>query len=93
MKVTFKMGDKSYKIKKGDFPSLTAAIDNVICPHCQEPLEVQGTGKRISGYDTYTADAVCVKCQRLVGELVAKVNTLFGLEEDNRVFSMGVKIY
>jgi hypothetical protein len=32
-------------------------------------------------------------CGARLGMLRVKVNTLFGLEEDERVFSMGVKIY
>ena len=70
-----------------------ADVPDVDCPKCSEPLQVQGAGKHIVEYDTYASTAVCTKCHEAVGELRLKVNTLFGLEEDERVFSMGIKIY
>lgn len=54
---------------------------------------IHGTGKRIESYDTYASDAKCATCGTDVGIIRAKVPTLFGLEEDERIFSMGVKIY
>jgi hypothetical protein len=83
MKTTLLMGDPSGRPLKVVQPYEGADHANVPkaqCPHCkQEPLQVQGTGKRIKSHDTYSAGAICTN--------------LFGLEEDERVFSMGVKIY
>lgn len=93
MKTTLKMGDKTFKVTLPYEDSSEAFVPDVKCPHCDEELVVQGTGKRIASYDTYAAPAICVKCKKHVGELQAKVSTLFGLEEDERVFSMGIKIY
>lgn len=70
-----------------------ANVPDIVCPHCGKDLQVQGTGKRISGHDTYVAGAVCTACDKLVGELRLKVSTIFGLEEDEAVFRLGVKIY
>lgn len=50
---------------------------------------VSGTGRHIAGRDTYKADAVCAKCGDTVGTLLAKVETLFGLEEDEAVLLYG----
>lgn len=65
------------------------------CPHCGViPMRVTGIGQRIAEDDhAYEADGVCVKCQQHIGTIRGEVNTLFGVREDEAVFSMGVKIY
>ena len=93
MKIRLKMGGKTFKVKQPYEGASYANVPDAKCPHCSEELVIQGTGKHIASYDTYAAMAICVKCEKPVGEIQAKVNTLFGLEEDERVFSMGVKIY
>jgi len=93
MKPVLILGDKRHKVKTPYEGASYADVPDVECPHCKKPLQVQGTGKRIAGHDIYRAPAICTACEKLVGELEVKVNTLFGLEEDERVFSMGVKIY
>ena len=61
------------------------------CPRCGEdqegePLHVRGTGKRIESRDTYVTDAIVMCCRRPVGIMRVKVDTLFGIEEDENVF-------
>lgn len=78
------------KLASGGVEKLTAseefATADVPCPHCAvTPLRVQGTGKRVASHDTYAAEAVAMCCDRHVGEIRARVSTLFGLEEDERV--------
>lgn len=63
------------------------------CPHCKEPLKVAGAKMRIGGHDFYTAEAGCISCGAYLGELRAYISTIFGLEEDRRVLSSGVRIY
>lgn len=54
---------------------------------------VVGGGKYVETRDTYAAVALCQKCGKRVGTFRAKVDTLFGIEEDERVYGMGIKIY
>ena len=87
------MKGKKVKVKVPYEGAAYTDVPEHVCPCCGEPLQVQGTGKRIASFDTYAAVAVCTACDRPVGELQVKVNTLFGLEEDERVFAQGAKIY
>lgn len=75
----------------------THAIADGACPGCKTTsFRVAGCGKSIDPdhrLDTYRADAVCIDCAGHVGIIRAKIDTLFGIEEDSRVFSMGVRVY
>lgn len=63
------------------------------CPLCGKS-GVAGAGRRIEGHATYAADGGCADCRKVTGVLrVVVAGTLFGLEEDERVASMGVRIY
>lgn len=87
-----------HKIKAGE-AGAEATATKLRCPHCgEENILVSGTGKSIdpdNKHDTYRADAVhaSAKCAQRIGVLRAKVNTLFGIEEDEAVFRLGIKIY
>lgn len=60
------------------------------CPVCQaEPFLVSGCGMRVGARDEYHADAVSLCCAADVGLIVAKVSTLFGIEEDEAVLIHG----
>lgn len=93
--------DHTGKVHRVKPPYKDAAFvaTNLTCPHCgEENMKVAGTGKHIDPdhrHDTYKAQAVHddEHCRGHVGVLRVKVNTLFGIEEDERVFSMGVRIY
>ena len=65
------------------------------CPGCKAkaPVKVAGSGRRIESHDTYAADAVTLCCKGWVGTLRAKCDTLFGLEEDEAIGRLGVRIY
>jgi len=97
MKITLLMGGpdgSSLKVVPPFEGSDHANVPGAKCPHCNhEPLQIQGTGKHIKNHSTYAAGAVCTSCDKYVGEINAKVNTLFGIEEDELVFRMGAKIY
>jgi len=76
------------------------AIAEGACPYCgASPFRVGGTGKHIAagdeGHDTYVARAKCASaaCGREVGVLVARVDTIFGLEEDERVTAGPWRVY
>jgi hypothetical protein len=66
------------------------------CPVCDEDLAeddcklfVHGTGITHHDYDTHYADAVALCCRRPVGQLLAKVSTIFGIDEDRAVLTDG----
>lgn len=65
------------------------------CPHCKaEPFNAAGVqGTLTRGHDTYTADAGCVGCKVVTGKLIITVNTLFGIEEDERVLNGRCRVY
>jgi hypothetical protein len=70
-----------------------ATMPGVACPACKaEPLVVHGFGRR-HDYDTFYADAMCMQCQARVGELRVKVNTLFGISEDEAVLQGRCRVY
>jgi hypothetical protein len=66
------------------------------CPKCKapKPLVVVGRdGSRHHDHDTYHADATCKKCGETIGDLRAKVSTIFGIEEDERVLHGRPRVY
>ena len=96
MKLSFHPTEGKVQELKLPFPEADAAVVQppAPCPHCgAEEMKVQGTGKHIESQDTYASNAITTCCSKHVGTIRAKVNTLFGIEEDERVFSMGVRIY
>lgn len=56
-------------------------------PECgAEPFYVKGSNRQAMNDDrTYRADGHCAKCGDPVGYIFAKTDTIFGLEEDERV--------
>lgn len=76
------------------------AVAEGACPYCgASPFRVGGKGKHVAageeGHDTYVARAACAsaRCGREVGVLAAKVSTVFGLEEDERVTAGPWRVY
>ena len=70
------------------------AIADGECPHCEAfPFSVGGHGKHIEGHGTYAADASCIACGERVGVLRARVETLFGLEEDEAMMNGRARVY
>jgi len=73
------------------------------CPHgCAAPvnatrdevqLKVSGTGIKHRTHDTYFADAVALCCMRKIGTIETKVETIFGIEEDERVMNGPWRVY
>ncbi|MGN6107827.1 MAG: hypothetical protein ACTHU0_22155 [Kofleriaceae bacterium] len=59
------------------------------CPSCGvEPCFVRGSSLHYD-HDTYYATATAKCCAQQVGELRAKVATIFGIEEDRNVLVHG----
>jgi hypothetical protein len=70
--------------ENGEFATIAA------CPSCgAAPCEVQGTGITHHNYDTYFAPAVARCCGNGIGTIEAKVDTFFGIEEDEAVLRHG----
>lgn len=65
------------------------------CVWCKAPapFKIAGAGRRIESHDTYAADAVAVCCKSWVGTLRVQVDTLFGIEEDERVLRGRCRVY
>jgi len=66
------------------------------CPRCgQAPVKAQGGRMRRSADDrAYEADAYCAACKRPLGAILrAEIDTLFGLEEDERVLGGMARVY
>lgn len=56
------------------------------CPLCGAvPGKVRGTGITSHDHDTYRADAVTLCCDRPIGQMRTKVDTIFGIDEDEAV--------
>lgn len=94
-KITFTTNadDKEYPAKLESPDATAAVVEGWACPGCGGNL-VAGTQRRIENHDTYAADGGCIKCRTVTGIIRVQVyDTLFGLEEDKRVMSMGVRIY
>jgi len=64
--------------------------DGVTCPACGvDPLCVAGCGVHPGpGHDELTAAGRCYVCDADVGQIVAKVSTIFGTAEDTAVETM-----
>ena len=58
------------------------------------PFRVQGTGRRPSSDgQAWEAGGIAVCCNKHAGTIRVETGTLFGVEEDERVLAMGIKIY
>lgn len=62
------------------------------CPHCAEPLRVFSREEE-EGHDEVRGRGRCTSCKEIVGELVVKVSTIFGIEEDRAVLYGRPRVY
>jgi len=56
------------------------------------PLQVNLPRYQIK-HDRYIGTAQCTRCRRDVGQMTVKVDTLFGIEEDNAVLNGRARVY
>lgn len=92
MRIRLKLKDGSArKARPGEQKSL---VDGA-CPSCgAEPFYVAGDGARPSADDrAYECTAYCLACKARVGTVRAEVDTLFGVEEDERVLHGRCRVY
>jgi len=79
-------GEKASIVQPLPDSERVAVLEPKACRACKAtPLFVRGRGKRIGGRDYYEATACCERCGEQVGTIRAFVQTIFGLEEDERV--------
>ena len=72
------------------WPSGERAIAVGSCPLCgAEEFPVAGHARHIESHDTYAASAESLCCRQPVGTIRVRVETLFGLEEDEAVLIHG----
>lgn len=93
MKITLHSRGKIFPAQlphaKADF----VLVDECVCPHCKESLKAKGNGDVTHDFDTYYALAYCVSCGGAVGQIQTKVNTIFGIDEDNAVLNGRARVY
>lgn len=78
----------------------------VDCPQCGQtcepesaceparPLRISGQrGRQDIGHDTIKAPAVTHCCRAVIGTIVVRVSTIFGIEEDERVLNGRCRVY
>lgn len=96
MKITF-YPDEDAPARAARCPYFNA--DHVIvegaCPVCKAtPFSAGGVkGTMARGHDTFEARAGCLVCGVVSGKLVVKVDTIFGIEEDERVLHGRARVY
>ena len=65
------------------------------CPSCgASPLKLHATQQEVYSFDTYRGIARCACCNAKVGgHLEVRIDTLFGIEEDERVIHGRCRVY
>lgn len=73
---------------------VTSRDETIKCPECAgAPLMIHGKGEGARTRDSITQPAYCNYCGEVVGTIRAKFQTIFGIEEDNRVLNGRFKVY
>jgi hypothetical protein len=92
------MGTEAWLIEGGERVPLKlsddaggAATAETSCS-CGSPY-VLGSGMQTEGFDGYRAYGFCAKCREPRGTIHARVQTLFGVEEDERVLGGPWRVY
>ncbi len=95
MKVTLTLRDGTTRAAKVPYEGADHIIADGACANCKSsPFNIIGIAASMRhDHDTYHSDAGCLNCRAVVGRLAVKVSTLFGIEEDERIQSMGVRVY
>jgi hypothetical protein len=75
-------------------PRELSGIATGCCPGCEaEPFHVRGGGLRPHDDRTWIANGYCADCGDPVGYIYATADTLFGIEEDERVLRGRPRVY
>lgn len=93
MKITITLADGSVR-RLSPLPSGERAIAEGSCPACgAAELPVAGRGRYVETRDTYAARGVALCCGEDIGIIRARVDTIFGVEEDERVLHGRCRVY
>jgi len=92
MKITIVLDDGSRHRARLPYDNATHVLCKIACPHCKtkDPdgsIKISGTGIKHTTRDTYFADAIATCCMRKIGTIETSVETLFGIDEDERVLN------
>ena len=92
--ITVSVGGKVHAATRST-PDADHVVVDMPCPHCKVmPLKVRGRGSPARGHDFYkNTDAITLCCGKSVDWIRAKLDTIFGLEEDERVLNGPWKVY
>jgi hypothetical protein len=91
LKITVDVGGTTLKATHPQPGAEHVVVELEACPNCRKaaPLRVLGRAKRIESHDTYAAEAIALCCGTTIGVVRVKVETLFGLDEDEAVLTDG----
>jgi hypothetical protein len=94
MEITVSVEGKVHAANRPN-PESNFVVVDIPCPHCKSaPLEVRGRGKPERGHDFYkNTDTITLCCGEAVDWIRVKLDTLFGLEEDERVLRGPWRVY
>ena len=99
MKVLFKPAKGPERPCSVPFAGCDYAVARGVCPRCggsesdSDGFKVQGKHGLDRKHDRYEARAFCVACSAEVGRLVCVFDTIFGVEEDERVLNGRARVY
>jgi len=91
VKVTLHLAGGGVHVCKVPYPGANRVFVEAACPECkaEAPIDIRGRGIKSHDHDTYYADAEHVGCGGSLGTLHAKVDTIFGIEEDEAMLKHG----
>ena len=93
MKITLHLQGKIFPAQLPHAMADFVLVEDCVCPNCNGSLKARGDGNVTHDFDTYYAFAHCVCCGGAVGQLQTKVNTIFGIDEDNAVLNGRARVY
>lgn len=95
MKVTVQVEGKTRSATlPEDYENAEYVTVSGTCPHCGvEPFNVRGGGIMSKDHDSKYAEASCLACGKHVGRMRVRFDTIFGIEEDERVLNGRYRVY
>jgi len=95
VKITIHIGEDEVRDGSLKFPTAERVDVDGSCPLCKhEPFQVSGkNGTTEQSRDSITQDAVCRACDEVVGKVKVTFDTIFGIEEDERVLGGPHKVF
>ena len=78
-----------------EFPTAEFVTVDGCCPLCKaDPFHVSGkAGTTHKERDSIKQEAVCRSCDKVIGHVRVTFDTIFGIEEDERVLNGRCRVY